>query len=146
MRGGEVNGRTWVELARVPAPVTRRSVWQALLDKTEYPELYNGALERSELVDQDATVVVRRAHPAGAEPYLEWVTHRCADTRVEVRRHGHDWRRAQALVETPSGPQLVYQVDDAHAASEQGGIGPSYARQVLEQLVSKARALGSLTV
>jgi len=146
MRGGDVNGRNWIELARVPAPVERRSLWQALLEKTENPELYNRALARAEVLDQDATVVIRRAHPARGEPYLESLTHACAEVRVEVRRHGHTWRRRQALVESGDGPCLVYQVDDAEAAATHGGIDGAYARHVLEQLVSTARAMGSLTV
>ena len=146
MRGGELNGRQWTELARVPAPVERRSLWQALVEKTENPELYNRALARSEVLDQDATVVVRRAHPAAGEPYLESLTHACSEVRVEVRRHGHAWRRRQALVDGGDGPCLVYQVDDPEAAARHGGINGAYARGVLEQLVSTARTLGSLTV
>ncbi len=144
MRGGETNGRSWVELARVPAPVTRRCLWQALLEKTEYPELYNRSLERSEMLDQDATVVVRRAHPASGEPYLELLTHACSDVRVEVRRHGQDWRRRQALVETGEGPCLVYQVDDTAAAVKHGGIDSGYAEGVLQQLVATAKGLDSI--
>lgn len=146
MRGRKLNGRTWIELARVPAPVERRSLWRALLEKTEFPELYNRSLDGAEVIDHDATVVVRRAHPADGDPYLEWITHSCPETRVEYRRHGHDWVRAQALVETEAGPCLVYQVDDAQAAASHGGIEPDYARRVLERLVETARTLESVRV
>ena len=146
MRGGEVNGRTWVELARIPAPVERRCLWQALLEKTENPELYNRTLARAEVIDHDATVVVRRAHPLSGESYLEWITHACAETRVECRRHGQGWLRAQSLVETEDGPCVRYEVDDAQAAAEHGGVDADYALRVLEQLVATAQALGSVAV
>ena len=146
MRGGEANGCNWVELARVPAPVEPRCLWQALLEKTENPELYNRALARAEVIDHDATVVIRRAHPARGEPYLESITHARADLRVECRRHGQSWLRAQRLVECDDGPCLVYEVDDKQAAAEHGCIDPVYAERVLEQLVATAQALGSVPV
>ncbi len=146
MRGGEVNGRTWHELARVPAPVEPRCLWTAILEKTEYPERYNARLEYADVIDHDATVVTRRAHPAQGEPYIEWVTHARCDTRVEYRRMGEPWKRAQALVETDDGPCLVYQVDDVSAAKTVSDIDEAYAVRVLERLVQAAHARNPLAV
>lgn len=93
----------WRELARCPAPVDRRAVWRTLIDKTEHPERYNEAVRGAELIDHTASVVVRRTYPDDGEPFVEWVAHAVRSTRVETRRSGCAWRRAQALVETPGG-------------------------------------------
>jgi len=139
MRARETQGSTWYELARCHVPVEDRCLWKALVDKTEYPERYNDALNRAELLDHDAHIVVRRTWPALGEPYLEWIRHEASATRVEYERRGHLFRRAQAVLETPEGLCLVYQVDDVEAACTQGGVDASHAGRVLRRLGRKAR-------
>ena len=141
MRARDTFDGTWVELARCQLPVADRCLWQALVDKTEYPERYNDALSRAELLDHDAHTVVRRTWPEFGEPYLEWIRHEASATRVEYKRKGHLFRRAQAVLNTPEGPCLVYQVDNVEAASEQGGVDASHAGRVLRRLVRKARRI-----
>jgi len=141
MLEGETNGCTWYELARCPVPVGDRCLWEALIHKTEFPERYNDALDHAELLDHDAQTVVRRTWPESGEPYLEWIRHEVRARRVETQRRGQRFRRAQAVLQTPRGPCLVYQVDDLEAASQPGGVDASHAGRVLERLIGKARAL-----
>jgi len=138
MRRDEAGSRIWHELARIPAPVERRSLWEALLEKTEHPETFTGRLRGAELIDQDPTVVTRRTQKTNGESYIEWVTHTRADVRVELRRRGAAWSRAQALIDTQDGPCLVYQVNDVAAAAESGGIDAAYAHRVLTRLIQHA--------
>ena len=137
MQGQGTNGR-WKELARTPAPVDRRALWQTLVDKTEHPERYNESVHGAEVVDRNASVVVRRTFPGEGQPFVEWVEHEIRSARVETRRSGCNWRRAQMVVDTPEGPHLVYEVSD-DAAAETGGIDADHAQRVLEQLVDAAR-------
>ncbi len=138
----QTNG-CWQELARCPATAVDRSVlWKALVDKTEHPERYNTAVRRADLIDHDASVVVRRTYPGDdGEPFVEWVRHEIRATRVETRRSGCEWKRAQAIIDTPEGPCLVYEVNDVEAASNGGGITPTHASRVLQQLVEAARGM-----
>ena len=144
MRGSDTNTRHWHELARVPVPVDRRTLWQALVDKTEHPERYNGALQRAEVIDADASTVVRRTFPGEGEPFVEWIRHEAHAGRVEYRRSGHAWRRAQAVVQTAEGLYLVYEVDDPEAAVEMGGIDARHASHVLAQLAAAAQGRASV--
>jgi hypothetical protein len=139
MQGHEDQNGSWHELARRPAPVDRRVLWQALIDKTEHPEHYNDGVRGAEVIDHGACVVVRRTYPDRGEPFVEWIEHEIRSVRVETRRSGCGWRRAQALVDTPEGPCLVYEVDDLEAAEEAGGITALHADRVLEQLLAAAR-------
>ena len=139
MGGGETNGRTWTVLARCRAPVEARLLWEALLAKTEHPERFNPAVARAEVLDHDASVVVRRTYPSQGQPYIEWLEHERRATRVVLRRRGSSWHRAQALVEGPDGPHLVYEVDDPEAAAADGGIDACYAEGVLAQILAAAR-------
>lgn len=141
MSAGETHGCNWTELARCEAPLEGRILWQAILHKTEYPEEYCDAVTRAEVIDHDALTVVRRTWPAGGDPYIEYIHHQVCDVRVECERSGQHFRRAQAYVETPRGPCLVYQVDDPEAARRSGGIDASYASEVLQRLVDKAQSL-----
>ncbi len=139
MQGQEHQNGTWHELARCHAPVDRRILWRALLDKTEHPERYNTTVHSAEVIDHTASVVVRRTYPGDGEPFVEWVQHEIRATRVETRRSGCGWRRAQALVDTPEGPCLVYEVDDAAEAAREAGIDARHAGNVLRQLIDAAR-------
>jgi hypothetical protein len=139
MRGGDAKGRNWVELARCRAPVDVRLLWEAILDKTEHPERYDAALRRAELLDHDAQLVCRRTVPCAGRPYIEWVEHARRVARVETRRRGQAWRRAQAVVDGPGGPWLVYEVDDLEAAASTGEADPARARRILERLLESAR-------
>lgn len=139
MRGNDRNSADWHELARLPAPVDRRMLWQALVDKTEHPERYNEALRCAEVIEAGASTVVRRTYPGEGEPFVEWVRHEAHTARVEYSRSGHEFRRAQAVVETDEGLCLVYEVDDPEAAVASGGVDTQHATQVLSQLVDAAR-------
>jgi len=149
MQGSETRDCTWYELARFRVPVgvhciRKACLWKALVDKTENPERYNDALSRAELLDHDAHTVVRRTWPESGDPYIEWIRHEVRTTRVEYKRRGHGFRRAQALLQTPEGPCLVYQVDDVDVASEEGGVDASHADRVLRRLIEKARTIAHL--
>lgn len=134
MEGRQHNGG-WQELARCPAPVDRRVLWKTLIDKTEHPERYNASVRRADLIDHNASVVVRRTYPGNGEPFVEWVQLEARRTRVETRRSGCAWKRAQAIVDTPDGPCLIYEVDDADAAD----VDSNHASRVLAQLLAAAQ-------
>lgn len=138
---GPTNDCTWHELARCDVPLAGRDLWRALLDKTEYPEHYSQKVSHAELIDHDAQTVVRRTFANGGEDYIEWVCHEVQRHRVECRRGGQAFRRAQALVQTPQGAMLVYEVDDPRAARAEGGIDATYAAEVLSRIVSRAHSL-----
>lgn len=132
---GHTNGR-WLELARVSVSVEKRTVWSALLDKTEYPERYNPTIERADLIDHDPTVVLRRTFPVSGQPFAEYVRHALSSHRVEYQRYGFEWRTAQALVETEDGAHhLVYEVYDAEAAYTDAGIDAAHAERTLTHLL-----------
>ena len=141
MSGEPTNHRDWHELARLPAPMSKRQLWQALVDKTEHPERYNDAVRRAVVIEAGASTVVRRTYPGEGEPFLEWIRHEAHAGRVEYRRSGHPWKRAQAVVETPEGCCLVYEVDDPEAASRTSGVDSRHAAHVLQQLIAAAEGL-----
>lgn len=135
---GQTNGR-WQELARIPAAVGKHSLWLAMLDKTEHPERYNPAIESADLLDHDPTVVLRRTNPAQGEPFAEYVRHALRSHRVEYQRYGFNWSTAQAIVDTESGPHLVYEVDGAEAARDDAGIDAAHATRILTHLLAATR-------
>lgn len=122
-------------------PLGGRDLWRALLDKTEYPEHYSERVRRAEVIDHDARTVVRRTWIGESEPCIEWVRHEVRTRRVECLRSGQKFTRAQALLHTPEGRFLVYEVDDPAAARAEGGIDASYAHRVLERIVQRAHSL-----
>ena len=137
MLGSETNG-CWHELARVRAPVGARTLWTALLDKTEHPERYNPTIRRAQLLDHDPTVVLRRTFPASGKPFDESVRHACRERRVEYQRHGFAWKTAQAIVVHEDETWLVYEVDDPQAALADAGISANHAQRTLDYLVTAA--------
>ncbi len=141
MHGNPTNHEAWHELARLPAPMSKRQLWRALVDKTEHPERYNEAVRGAKVLEAGASTVVRRTYPGEGEPFLEWIRHEAHTGRVEYRRSGFPWRRAQAVVETPEGCWLVYEVDDPEAAVRTSGVDARHAEHVLQQLVEAAEGL-----
>lgn len=135
---GKPGGR-WTELARCKAPVSRRVLWRVLVDKTEHPERYNPRLKGAEVIDQDASMVLRRTYPGSGAPFVEWIRHASGTKRVEYRRNGETWRTAQAVVDTPEGPHLVYEVDDEQGDAGSAGIDAGHAARVLRELLKAAR-------
>lgn len=131
---GQTNGR-WLELARIPVSVCKRTVWGALLDKTEHPERYNPTIRRADLLDHDPTVVLRRTYPTKGQPFAEYVRHALSEHRVEYQRYGLEWRTAQALVETENGPYLIYEVYGAEEARVDAGIDTAHAERTLGYLI-----------
>ena len=141
MRGNQTNGRGWHVLAQREAPVGGRDLWAALLDKTEYPENYSERVSGAEVIDHDARTVVRRTWVNDSGPCIEWVRHEVRNRRVECTRSGQGFRRAQALVDTPTGRMLVYEVDDRELAAHEGGVNEQYAEEVLDRILARARNL-----
>ena len=141
VRDGQINGRGWHVLARCRAPVGGRDLWAALLDKTEHPQRYSGHIRRAEVIDHDARTVVRRTWTADtAQPCIEYVRHEVRNRRVECSRPDQAFRRAQALVDTPEGRMLVYEVDDPVAARREGGVDAAYAAGVLQRILAQVTA------
>lgn len=140
MAGGGAPNDRWLELARIPAPVSKHLVWRALLDKTEHPERYNPAIRGAEVLDHDPTTVLRRTIPTAGAPFAEYVRHAIRVRRVEYQRYGTRWCTAQALIETEEGPQLVYEVCGAAEARAHAGIDAAHARRTLEHLLRACTA------
>jgi hypothetical protein len=131
----------WHVLARIPVRVDARTLWKAMLDKTEHPERYNPSIERASVLDHDPTVVLRRIWPTSGTPFEEYVRHTVRARRVEYRHHGAGWAYAQAIVEVDDEPCLVYEVDDPTQAASCAGITPEHAQRTLRHLLERAGSL-----
>ncbi len=110
-----------------------------MLDKTEHPERFNPSIDRTEVLDHDPTVVLRRTWPSQGRPFAEYVSHTLRRHRVEYQRYGHTWSTAQALVDTKGGRYLVYEVRGAERARCEGGIDIQHARRTLRCLLEHAQ-------
>ena len=141
---GQLNGaggNTWHVLAQIPVRLDARTLWQAMLDKTEHPERYNPTITRAAVIDHDPTTVLRRIWPASGRPFEEYVQHTIRARRVEYRHYGAGWAYAQAIVEIDDEPCLIYEVDDPGQAASCAGITPEHAQRTLQHLIQRASDL-----